>query len=87
MLSPGTGASPAFVLDTSKERHAWHYVMPKAAPEGCASVGSGDGQYQAAKGVRAVVGVIGSAHVGGIVAEWSRASDQERLAELLRDEK
>jgi len=34
-------------------------------------------------GPRAVVAVVGSAHVGGIVREWSQAADLDRLSQLL----
>ena len=80
----GSGASPAYILETSDERHAWHYAMPKDAPEGCSVSGCGLGEYVPMKNASAVVGVVGSAHVGGIVREWQDAADQEKLSRLLK---
>ena len=36
------------------------------------------------RGASTVVAVVGSAHVGGIVREWKRASDLKQLSELLK---
>lgn len=82
-LSAGRAASPAFVLDTSGDRHTWQYAMPEGAPAGCVTPGGGLGTYRGVAGPRAVVAVVGSAHVGGIVREWSQAADLDRLSQLL----
>lgn len=60
----------------------WRYGMPQRAPEGCTVLGYGDGEYKAAAPIKAVVGVVGSAHVAGIVREWESAGNLDRLTEL-----
>jgi hypothetical protein len=82
----GGAASPAFVLDTIEDRHAWQYAMPGDAPAGCSKPGCGLGEYRGVAGPRAVVGVVGSAHVGGIVREWKQSQDLDRLSQLLNHE-
>ena len=57
--------------------------MPTDPPEGCSVSGCGLGQYEPVKTASAVVGIVGSAHVGGIVREWQNAADQEQLSRLL----
>ena len=79
----GSSASPGFILDTSEERHAWQYAMPSNAPAGVSQPGNGLGEFTPAKAPSAVVAVVGSAHVGGIVREWQAAQDASRLSELL----
>ena len=80
---PGKGASPAYVLDTSDERHTWQYVMPRDATAGCSRFGGGLGEYKPVESPKAVVAVVGSAHVGGIIREWPEADDLSKLSELL----
>ena len=36
------------------------------------------------KGVKSIVAVVGSAHVGGIQREWEGASDLQQLSLLLK---
>ena len=58
--------------------------MPEDAPAGCSTLGGGLGAYKGIEGPRAVVAVVGSAHVGGIVREWRQAEDLDRLSQLLK---
>ena len=57
--------------------------MPSEAPEGVSSPGLGLGTYKGLSDVKNVVGVVGSAHVGGILREWESAAEQEKLTELI----
>ena len=62
------------------------YLMPEDGMElGCPS-GSGDGTYEPLKGVGAVVGVVGTAHVHGIVKYWESSAakpQKDVLSDLL----
>lgn len=62
--------SPAYVRDEQDGRQVWRFMMPEQAPAQAAPAGLGDGAYKPLKGARAVVGVIGSAHVRGMIREW-----------------
>ena len=79
----GRGASPAYILDTSEERHSWQYAMPADSPAGCSRSGCGLGEYMPIEDANSVVAIVGSAHVGGIRREWESASAVEDLSHLL----
>ena len=57
--------------------------MPSQAPEGVSLKGLGVGTYEGVPGTKAVVAVVGSAHVGGILREWENADQQDKLTELI----
>ena len=57
--------------------------MPSEAPQGVSLEGLGLGTYTGVKDAKTVVGIVGSAHVGGILREWDSADQQEKLTELL----
>ena len=65
------------MADQAKGRTLWRYVMPEGEPFTACPVGEGEGTYKALKGPSAVVAVVGSAHVPGMVRELSRASKQD----------
>ncbi|KAL6762267.1 hypothetical protein V8C86DRAFT_2518932 [Haematococcus lacustris] len=72
-----TGAvsvAPAFVRGQQEGgRPLWRFMMPEWGNSLAAPVGLGDGAVQPVQGPRAVVCVVGSAHVRGMVREWDDA--------------
>lgn len=46
------------------------YMMPEGASASSATTGFGDGPFKPLAGPSAVVGVVGSAHVKGMVKSW-----------------
>ncbi len=76
--------APAYVTDEVDGQRVWRYAMPEGAPARSAPKGFGDGALQALPGVRAVVGVVGSAHVHGMVREWSRCVEDQAVDALLK---
>lgn len=79
------GVAPAYVLDTVEGQAVWRFAAPEGAPLRSAPAGYGDGAIGAMSGVRAVVGVIGSAHVRGMVRGWREAVADPDVAALLTD--
>lgn len=77
--------APAYVLDTVEGQAVWRFAAPEGAPLRSAPAGYGDGAIGAMSGVRAVVGVIGSAHVRGMVRGWREAVADPDVAALLTD--
>jgi hypothetical protein len=71
---------PAFVRDKDPGtgRPLWRFMMPEQGPLISAPQGLGDGAVQPLKSARAVVGIVGSAHVRGMVREWSSSVQQPR---------
>lgn len=67
----------------------WRYAMPAGAPALTAPPGRGDGEVVELTGngaggpVSRVVGVVGSAHVRGMVREWQQHVAQQDVSELL----
>jgi hypothetical protein len=80
------GVAPALVLGEVEGQLLWRYMVPEDAPLGSAPKGSGDGAFGPLEGVAAVVGVVGSAHVHGMVNEWQRHVGDVSVNELLRVE-
>ena len=67
----GRPSAPAYVLDSAGGRQAWRYMQPKMPANGDPLVGYGDGCYaDMSEPPKAVVAIVGTAHVGGIVREW-----------------
>lgn len=62
---------PAYVRDIVGGQLVWRFMMPENAPPATAPVGLGDGAFKPLKGARSVVGIVGSAHVHGMIREWS----------------
>lgn len=54
-------------------------VPPLAAPRG-----DGDGAYVPLAGPRAIVSVVGTAHVRGICSEWAKALEDCSVVPLLQ---
>jgi hypothetical protein len=48
----------------------WRYLMPEGASAPSAPKGGGDGAFEPLQGPEAVVAVVGSAHVRGMVKAW-----------------
>ncbi|KAG2452693.1 hypothetical protein HYH02_002925 [Chlamydomonas schloesseri] len=76
---------PLYVLDDVDGSAVWRYAMPEAGPARAAPPGFGDGGVGALPGVRSVVGVIGSAHVRGMVRDWQAAVQDCSVEPLLAD--
>lgn len=51
----------------------WRYMVPEGASANSAPSGFGDGPYKPLAGPAAVVGVVGSAHVKGMVKKWNES--------------
>uniref|UniRef100_A0A383WD58 Uncharacterized protein n=1 Tax=Tetradesmus obliquus TaxID=3088 RepID=A0A383WD58_TETOB len=66
---------PAYVADQDDGQLIWRYMVPEGATASSAPAGAGDGPYVPLAGPTAVVSVVGSAHVRGMVQRW-----QESLA-------
>jgi len=81
-------AAPAFVAGTLPSGQlVWRYMMPKDGPAGSAPKGLGDGAYAPLTGPKAVVGVIGSAHVRGMCKQWEESvKEAGQVEELLKVE-
>lgn len=66
--------------------------MPDAAEDRdsplqrCTPYLGGEGVYEPLQGVTKVVGVVGTAHVRGIVENWEAAESAEGVVRLLADE-
>ncbi len=80
------GVAPAFVLGEVEGQLLWRYMVPEGGPLGSAPQGSGDGAFRPLEGVAAVVGVVGSAHVHGMVNEWQQHVRDVGVEALLRTE-
>ncbi|KAK9807775.1 hypothetical protein WJX72_008889 [[Myrmecia] bisecta] len=72
----GTPAAPAYVADQVGGQTVWRYVMPDGGPAAACPTGWGEGVYEPRQGPSAVVAVVGSAHVPGIIQEWNKADAQ-----------
>lgn len=67
----------------------WRYVMPAGGPEEATPSGHGEGEYEPLSGARCVVAVVGTAHVRGIIREWTGINERDylnRLNGLLADD-
>lgn len=71
--------------DIIDDKVVLRYMMPESGPRRCAPMGQGDGEYKPIQGVRSVVGIVGSAHVRGMIKEWERLEDsgKEDVEEFL----
>lgn len=94
-MHAGESASPALVLDSDSStggRKAWRYMMPAAAADresllqDAVPFVGGEGIYEPLQGVSRVVGVVGTAHVRGIIEHWEEAASQGRMVEVLKKE-
>lgn len=81
-LCAGLPASPAYIVDSNQGRTVWRYVMPEGGPEEAAPAGNGDGKYKPVQAPKAVLAVVGSAHVRGILKEWEAVSSDSYLQRL-----
>lgn len=72
--SGGDGGAPVAVLQ---------YAMPVGGEPRACPTGAGAGQYQALPGPRAVVAVVGTAHVRGLIRQWQAAQGDVSLRSLL----
>jgi len=77
-----TGA-PAYVADEINGQLVWRYAQSAGAPLGSSPKGLGEGEYAPRAPPRAVVVVVGTAHVRGMCREWegalARAGDVEEF--------
>lgn len=70
--------APALIADMGADGvPIWRYTVGKNGPQGVCPLGEGDGTYAALPAVSAVVAVVGTAHVRGIVREWDVAAASE----------
>ncbi|GIL84546.1 hypothetical protein Vretimale_14392 [Volvox reticuliferus] len=79
------GVAPAYVFDEVDGKAVWRYAMPEDGPQRSAPQGLGDGALMGLRGVSAVVGVVGSAHVRGMVRDWPEALQNDDVSPLLAD--
>ncbi|KXZ49872.1 hypothetical protein GPECTOR_19g323 [Gonium pectorale] len=79
------GVAPAYVRDDVDGTAVWRYAMPEGGPSRAAPSGVGDGEMGGLRGVRAVVGVVGSAHVRGMLRMWPAAVSDCSVDSLLQD--
>lgn len=78
------GLTPAFVRGAALGgTEVLRYLMPEGGAPGACPRGEGEGAYAALPGVRAVVAVVGTAHVRGMVREWRAAAGDSRLEPFL----
>ena len=94
----GVSVSPALVLQNGKigsdasDRQVWHYLMPDEAKDESSALQrvapylGGEGLYEPLQGVSRVVGVVGSAHVRGIIQDWAGADSAKGMVQLLSEE-
>lgn len=76
--------APALAADTGADgAPLWRYVMGADGPAGISPLAEGDGQYQPLPGVGAVVAVVGTAHVRGIVRAWDNAQQDATLEQYV----
>jgi len=86
------GVCPAYVLTDASDGGSgiYRYMMPKGGLPLACPEGAGDGLYQPLNPVQAVVAVVGTAHMHGIVTSWDRKEvttqpQAEIIEKLLRD--
>jgi hypothetical protein len=79
----GAAFSPVYARSEVEGQTVWQYLMPDGAPVAAAPQGLGDGAAQPLAGVRTVVGVVGSAHVPGMVRQWQEAVASPGTIDLL----
>ncbi len=84
-MGAGTSSfSPVFVRDQVDGQQVWRFAVPDVAPVAAAPAGLGDGALtEPLRGVRTVVGIVGSAHVPGMVRQWKEALDKPSDVETL----
>eukprot|EP00798_Chlamydomonas_sp_ICE-L_P015964 gene15964-22096_t len=81
----GTSYSPAFILDEHNGQLLWRYMQAEGAPAESSPSGFGDGAFQPMAAPRAIVNVVGTAHLPGIVRNWPKALESsEDVMHLLR---
>lgn len=66
----GKATTPLYMRDQVDGQDVWRYMMPEGGNQVVAPQGAGDGAAKPLSGVRTVVGVVGTAHVPGMVREW-----------------
>jgi hypothetical protein len=67
-----TGA-PAYVSDEANGQLIWRYAQSQGAPVATSPPGMGEGEYGPPPAPRAVVVVVGTAHVRGMCRGWEAA--------------
>ncbi|KAF6254495.1 hypothetical protein COO60DRAFT_1703286 [Scenedesmus sp. NREL 46B-D3] len=78
---------PAYVADQDNGQLIWRYMVPEGATASSAPSGAGDGPYVPLAGPAAVVSVVGSAHVRGMVQMWQDSlAAAGQLDDLLKAE-
>ena len=86
------GLTPAYVLTRAPAGEGegagegaavLHYAMPVGGEPGACPTGAGAGQYAPLAGPRTVVAVVGTAHVRGMIRDWTAAQRDPSLRSLL----
>jgi len=75
----GRTGAPAFVAGDVEGRGLMQYMMSAGGPGGAAPAGLGDGEYAGLEGARAVVAVVGSAHVRGMCRQWGAVVEEVKV--------
>jgi len=70
------GLCPAYVRDEVNGQTMWRLMQAQGAPPESSPKGLGDAEYTPIKGARAVVKVVGTAHVRGMMRAWDKALKQ-----------
>lgn len=89
--------SPALVLDRvavtsktaqgdteSRPQLVWRYRVPRDAPTQAAPQGLGDGTYEPLPAPQAIVAVVGTAHVAGMLQKWRESLSDTSVTPLLQ---
>jgi len=71
------------VVDVVDGQAVLRYMAAEGAPPRAATPGVGDGVYGPLQGPRAIVAVVGSAHVRGICRLWDDAQQRQDVNDLL----
>ena len=85
---PAGALTPAYVptvednagAGQQRARVVFRYAQPEGGNPAVCPVGGGDGVYAALSPGRVVVGVVGTAHVRGIIRAWAAAQGDGDLS-------
>lgn len=81
---PPAGLTPAYVLTTAADgTPVLQYAQPESGNPAACPPGTGAGVFVPAKAQRAVVAVVGTAHVRGMAAAWHEACKMPDLQPFL----
>ena len=81
---PAAGLVPAYVLTAAADgAPVLHYAQPEGGRPGACPPGTGAGTYAPLEAPRAIVALVGTAHVRGMVAAWPEACESPDLQPFL----